>query len=71
MGSVALQSPGEKYGPCEDACTHEDCAETRAMSEKPCRICGEPIGYGNDFFQEQDWKVLVHADCRWMEARAD
>jgi hypothetical protein len=36
---------GVEVGPCEHACKHSDCAETRAMAAALCELCGKPIGY--------------------------
>jgi len=71
MSSTYLSMPGEKFGPCKKACKHRDCAQTRKMAETPCRICSEPIGYDRHFYQEQDWKVLVHEVCLVEEIEAE
>ena len=63
MAASHLAKPGEKFGPCETACSHPDCMGTRRMAAIICRICGEPIGFDRNFYQEGAWDKLVHASC--------
>lgn len=66
MAWSILPPPGTEYGPCEDSCEHTDCALTRKMASKVCRICGRPIGYSAKFYEDPDDKDgLVHAVCLW------
>jgi len=57
MASGTLAAPGEKYGPCKEACKHKDCAAIRAMAESLCLGCEKPIGYSTAFYKIQvgDW----------------
>lgn len=41
-----LPAPGTP-GHCDDVeCSHEECATVRESAGLPCRLCGEPMGYG-------------------------
>jgi hypothetical protein len=65
MSAAYLPAPGEKYGPCVEACAHIDCAENRALAAKTCRLCGHPMGaptyfYGDD---EAEPGAIVHSRC--------
>ena len=62
MAAGALAQPGTEFGPCAEPCEHTDCASTRELAEKPCSICGEPIGYRR-FYQDGTWTVLTHECC--------
>lgn len=74
MAAGVIQKPGSKYGPCFGGCGHIDCMNTRKMAEIACRICGQEIGYGVEFFDEgkrieDGVRVLVHAEC--LDAEED
>jgi hypothetical protein len=63
------KKPGTEYGPCADECQHIDCAKSRSDAASKCRICNEPIGYGNEIYFEKS--SLVHATCLWRELDRD
>lgn len=50
MAPGRLPKPGTQYGPCVEACQHKDCAAIRAMAERICPYCSEPIGYERGFY---------------------
>lgn len=52
MAASAIPVPGSEYGPCAEACEHIDCAANRTAAAGTCRICKEPIGFGNRVFDE-------------------
>ena len=61
MAFISLPAPGTKLGPCEDGCTHVDCAAARKEAETICELCKNPIGYEAPFSQEGI--KLVHFKC--------
>ncbi len=63
MAYSFLSAPGEKNGPCEGSCEHEDCAWTRGVAESLCPLCDNPIGYGERFYQPEKDGPYVHYDC--------
>ena len=75
MAAGTLPKPGLRVrrggrwveiGPCVGPCEHKDCAQTRAMAESRCRLCGVKIGYEVRFYRDPDADspaVIVHADC--------
>ncbi len=64
MASSHIHPPGTPYGPCVEACTHRDCAQSRMMAAKICRFCKRPIGYNALFYSDpEDTNGLVHAGC--------
>lgn len=66
MAAGRLPKIGTKLGPCEGACQHPDCAETRRMAADACGICGKPIGYDTRFY-DRKLNGLAHAECVEME----
>ena len=76
MAAGVLSDPGTKFGPCEHACHHSDCAETRRMAASECRICHHAIGYGRRFYHDYvvgtnpRTRLYVHAACREDEVVA-
>lgn len=68
--SIYPLAPGTQYGPCPEPCLHQDCQRSRTDSAMECRICKQPIGYGNRTYQEGSGTTynLVHADCLENEA---
>jgi len=67
MAAGFISLPEAEYGPCNEACAHKDCAESRRIAEAPCRICGDPIGYEKSYFQEKGWTIFVHWSCFMAE----
>ena len=68
MAAGILPAPGTENGPCEERCSHSDCATSRAMAKVVCHYCGEPIGYDRGFYSVgtigvTDHTKLVHASC--------
>lgn len=66
MAAIQLPRPGTKYGPCKAACEHSDCAATRNMVARVCRLCGQAIGYATLFYSDPDSpdeSALVHSVC--------
>ena len=61
MGYGILAEPGTEFGPCAEPCQHKDCAATRAKANENCIECGETIGYGTKYYQEEDG--LIHYRC--------
>jgi len=69
-------APGTEYGPCDKPCKHIDCTRSRLDSMRPCRICGQPIGYENRVYFEGDATrvlntAIVHADCLEREVEME
>lgn len=62
MAAGVLSKPGTKYGPCNTACKHLDCAQTRQWADAQCSRCTKPIGYDTRFYRNED-STLVHAVC--------
>lgn len=54
--------PGRTGRPCAQQCSHFSCNRKRRDADQPCRICQQPIGYGNKVYLEAR-EVPVHADC--------
>lgn len=71
MASASIPAPGTEYGPCASLCGHIDCAESRALAESACRFCGNPIGYGTDYYRDEDGVGYVHALCLEQQAERD
>jgi hypothetical protein len=66
MGWAILPKPGTEAGPCKNECKHRDCASSRADADSRCHHCGQPIGYGNPYYQTKAADGsgrLVHAEC--------
>lgn len=68
MTAMTVLAPGTErteHGPCDDACTHADCAFDRETAETPCQMCKKPIGYDTPFYWHDPG--FVHKDCfkRW------
>jgi hypothetical protein len=68
MAAGVLQAPGSEYGPCEQACSHIDCAETRRIAASRCRLCATPIEYERRFYVDTVQGVgeptyYIHASC--------
>ena len=66
MAAISWAAPGaivngEEVGPCVEPCEHRDCALTRADALKPCKDCGDPIGYERLFYIKDDGEI--HATC--------
>ncbi len=40
-----------------DLVEHLDCAALRRRLAHPCRLCGQPIGYGGRFYQDPEAPV--------------
>lgn len=60
-----LNAAGEEIGPCVEPCEHIDCAQMREDAEKPCPLCGKPIGWdGRVYFGNNG--IIKHALC-WEE----
>ncbi len=53
--------PGQPGGPHVEPCSCVLCTIKRRAAKKTCRICGQPIGFGNQVYLERG--VPVHADC--------
>lgn len=62
MAAYALPAPGTEHGPCSGECIHRDCASSRKEAEKPCDVCGEPVGYETLIYFLPDEKI-AHAAC--------
>jgi hypothetical protein len=69
MAAGTLPHPGTKYGPCVEACTHVDCANTRAMADTVCHRCKQRIGYDAAFYNVGG--NLVHALCEERAAEQE
>lgn len=69
MAYVILPRPGTEYGPCEEACEHRDCAQTREIAAATCRLCGEPIGYETKASADDAEYPgrYIHSLCGWKE----
>ncbi len=61
MAAVSLDPPGTEFGPCAEPCQHIDCDATRREAATVCNRCGQPIGYGRGFFNDNPG--LAHASC--------
>ena len=66
MAAISIPHPGKvvngvEIGPCINPCHHIDCASIRRVSETPCGLCGEPIGYDINYFAGDTG--LEHARC--------
>lgn len=57
-----LPKPGSEVGPCVLGCEHKDCRATTAKAEGICGLCGQPIGFGRGFYDDNDHGT-VHASC--------
>ena len=44
-------------------CGHPEWEASRAFVGTPCALCGEPIGFGREFFQQCGWRLLAHRSC--------
>lgn len=69
--SYVIAMPSDEEGavaPCKSKCEHSDCLRWHGIAKKPCRWCGDPIGYDRQYLIENDENsILIHTDC-WMEA---
>jgi hypothetical protein len=63
MAAGMIAKPGTEFGPCADDCTHTDCAQTRALADAMCQLCGEPIGYERRFYLVHPAPDVAHATC--------
>lgn len=65
MAAITIPAPGTKYGPCEEPCSHTDCAESRRMAAIVCRFCDGPIGFEKRLYNDgpSGSYELVHAVC--------
>jgi hypothetical protein len=68
MAAASLAAPGTGFGPCVEACTHRDCAATRAIAAAVCNCCDGHIGYGVLYYEvwrSEDGKSrdYAHASC--------
>lgn len=65
MSAAYLASISDIQGPCSDECQHLDCAETRAMAAKMCRLCDNQMGFGVFFYSDPEGQDgdIVHASC--------
>lgn len=61
MAAGILSKPGTEFGPCQSACVHKDCNQTRTMARTKCVYCDQAIGYETRFYKDD--KGLVHAEC--------
>ena len=67
MAATTLPAVGSQLGPCQTACNHTDCAETRRMAAESCAVCGKTIGYETRFYETPNRPhrpTLSHAACR-------
>jgi hypothetical protein len=82
MAALPIPAPGTQYGPCPERCEHKSCEALRGSAACPCRICGKPIGYDTNCFDEwydateaqrKDrgrYGFFVHAVCLMEEVAA-
>jgi hypothetical protein len=61
MAYGILSKPGTSNGPCETACQHTDCKQTRDMSERICAYCETPIGYERQICYSFTGELVHHA----------
>ena len=68
--AVTVPMPGTRCGPCDDACSHDDCVKLRAMAAAKCTLCGCAIGFDSRFWvdREGDERTYTHASCSEDEA---
>ena len=69
MAAGTLGKPGSKAGPCEEACDHRDCAESRFIAGCSCRFCRKAIGYDRRFYLDPEAAPATPDDKRWVHAR--
>ena len=79
MGWATICEPGTDLGPCEEACTHPDCAMTRLDAQTKCITCLKPIGYETPYYGNRagvgpqptrDENTAEHASCLQMRLTA-
>ena len=58
-----IASPGQRHGPCR-SCTHDKCAEARAITQTICHLCGDAIGFDRGYcFEDYQDNRPVHIAC--------
>ncbi len=65
MAAISNDPPGTEYGPCKNACEHDDCAACREDVAALCELCHEEIGYERLFYVNRYVKPVTykHFDC--------
>jgi hypothetical protein len=64
MAFIGIPEPGSPWGPCLQDCGHEECVDARRTAALVCSDCGNPIGYGTQYYIESlDWSRGSHMTC--------
>ena len=71
MAAGVLSKPGSDFGPCEEGCSHTDCAETRTMAAGLCAYCGKPIGYQVRYYRRANFDPPAFDHARCLEDALD
>ena len=69
MARGYLPEKGSSSAPCENACRHRDCEETRQMLAAKCPICHQQFTYGDAIYISP--RGIVHALCEEACVRGD
>lgn len=62
MAWSMIPTPGTKYGPCKEECSHKDCNQSRSIANKICPYCNQFIGYEKPFCIDEN-KNTCHYSC--------